>query len=165
MIFVKSLSFPEGPVVMPDHSLLVVEMGPERGCVTHIAADGQIKRVIAKTGRPNGLAVDRNGVIWVAESHSRALLRLTMDGKSEVVATGCEGEPFLFPNDLCFASDGALYLTDSGIQHDDWARNWKDRDDYFNARVDGRVYRVEPNSGDVTKLASGVRFSNGIAFG
>jgi gluconolactonase len=38
-----------------------------------------------------------------------------MDGATRIVATGCQGEPFLFPNDLCFGPDGALYVTDSGV--------------------------------------------------
>src|SRR5690348_1713124 len=102
MIFADGLSAPEGPVALPDGSWLVVECGGDRGCVTHISADGKTKRVIKKTGRPNGLAVDAKGFIWVAESKLPSLLRLTMEGKSEVVAATCDAEPFLFPNDLCF---------------------------------------------------------------
>jgi gluconolactonase len=68
VIFTTGLSAPEGPVALPDGTWLIVEGGAERGCVTHISANGQIKRVIKKTGRPNGLAVDSQGVIWVAES-------------------------------------------------------------------------------------------------
>ena len=84
MAFSIGLSNPEGPVALPDGTWLIVEGGAERGCVTHISADGQTKRVIKKTGRPNGLAVDSKGVIWVAESKTPSLVRLTMDGKAEV---------------------------------------------------------------------------------
>ena len=56
-------------------------------------------------------------------------------------------------------------MTDSGIRHEDWARGWKIRDDYMDAPIYGRVYRVEPNSREVRKLDSGIRFTNGIAFG
>ncbi len=165
MIFAKDLSFPEGPVSMPDRSWLVVEMGPARGCVTQIGMDGQTKRVIAKTGRPNGLAVDREGIIWVAESHTKSLLRLTMDGQAEIFATECDGEPFLFPNDLCFGPDGALYMTDSGIRFEDWVPGGKLREDYLDAPLDGRVFRIDIKTKKVTKLDSGIRFTNGIAFG
>jgi gluconolactonase len=63
--FATDLKFPEGPVVLSDGSFLVVEGG--RGCVTQISPDGQSKRIIAVTGEPNGLAVDKRGTVWVAD--------------------------------------------------------------------------------------------------
>jgi sugar lactone lactonase YvrE len=109
MIMAGDLGAPEGPVALPDGAWLIVEAAAERGCVTRLSADGR-RSVIKQTGRPNGLAVDAAGVIWVAESKTPSLLRLTMDGKCDVVAQACDGEPFLFPNDLCFGPDGGLYL-------------------------------------------------------
>lgn len=165
MIFATGLSAPEGPVALPDGSWLVVESGSDRGCVTHISPDGQQKRIIKKTGRPNGLAVDSHGVIWVAESKAPSLVRLTMDGKADIVATDCDGEPFLFPNDLGFGRDGYLYLTDSGVLIDNFAPNNQIRSDYMDVQYDGRVYRIDVSTGRVTKLDSGLKFTNGIAFG
>jgi gluconolactonase len=165
MIFATGLSAPEGPVALPDGTWLIVEGGADRGCVTSISADGRTRRVIAKTGRPNGLAVDVEGVIWVAESKAPSLLRLTMEGKSEVVATGCDGENFLFPNDLCFGPDGALYMTDSGVMIDDFAPGNQIRPDYMSVKYDGRVYRIDVRTGRATKLDSGIKFTNGIAVG
>jgi gluconolactonase len=165
MIFASDLEAPEGPVVLPDGSWVIVESGAKRGSVTHISADGRTKRVVRDTGRPNGLAVDAAGAIWVAESKTPSLLRLTLDGHVDVVATECDGEPFLFPNDLCFGPDGALYLTDSGIRTGDFAPGDKIRPDYRELRYDGRVYRVDPLSGKTSKLDTGILFTNGIAFG
>ena len=165
MIFATGLSNPEGPVALLDGSWLIVEGGAERGCVTHISADGRTKHVIQKTGRPNGLAVDEEGVIWVAESKMPSLVRLTMQGKSEVVATECDGEKFLFPNDLCVGPDGALYLTESGVFIDDFAPNNQIRPDYMSVNYDGRVYRIDVDTGKVKKLDTGIKFTNGIAFG
>jgi len=68
MIFVSDLGNPEAPVLLSDGSLILVEMHPDRGCITHISADGKERRDIAKTGRPNGLALDKEGALWVAES-------------------------------------------------------------------------------------------------
>lgn len=163
MIFTDDLSRPEGPALLPDRSWLCVEMGPERGCVTHISADGGTKRVVARTGRPNGLAVDREGVLWVAESiNPPSLLRMTMDGQFEVFMTECAGEPFLFPNDLCFGPDGALYMTDTGIPFPEWAQR---RAEYRTVPTDGRVYRIDLASRRATLLDRGLRFPNGIVFG
>jgi len=163
--FSIGLSNPEGPVALPDGTWLIVEGGAERGCVTHISADGQTKRIIKKTGRPNGLAIDSKGVIWVAESKTPSLVRLTMDGKAEVVATECDGEAFLFPNDLCFGPDGALYLTDSGVFIDNFVIHGQIRPDYKDITYDGRVYRIDVGTGKVKKLDTGIKFTNGIAFG
>ena len=166
MLFTSGLSVPEGPVLLSDGSFLCVEMGPDRGCVAHISADGQSRRIIAKTGRPNGLAVDKEGIIWVAESMTPlpCLIRMTMDGETEVFLTECDGEPFLFPNDLAFGPDGALYMTDSGITFEDFAPGGKIRPDWETVPVDGRVYKIDVQTKEITKLDSGIRFTNGIAF-
>jgi len=165
MIFISEVSEPEGPVLLKDNSWLIVEMGPDRGCVTRISADGKTKEIIAKTGRPNGLAVDSDENIWVAESESPSLLRLSMDGKKEVFLTECNGEKFLFPNDLVFGPDGKLYLTDSGILFSDLVQDGKIRPDYMEAPMDGRVYCIDSKTGAIEKIDSGIRFTNGIVFG
>jgi gluconolactonase len=165
MIFAENLGVPEGPVVLDDGRWLVVEMAPERGCVTLLDQDGRMGRVIARTGRPNGLAVDSDGTIWVAESREPSLIRLDMDGRSEVVLTTCDGEPFLFPNDLCFGPDGNLYMTDSGLLFEDFAPGGEISKDFMDLEIDGRVYQIDPDTSEIKKIDSGIRFTNGIAFG
>ncbi len=165
MVFAADLLDPEGPVAMPDGSWLFVEGAAERGCVTHASADGGSRRIVKKTGRPNGLTVDAEEAIWVAESKTPSLLRLTLAGEAQVIATDCDGEPFLFPNDLCFGPDGAIYLTDSGVFIDSFAPSGKIRSDYMSVEYDGRVYRVDPHTGVVSLIDRGICFTNGIAFG
>ena len=81
-----------------------------------VSADGKTKRVVAHTGRPNGLALDVDGNLWVAESKLPALLKLTMGGQATTISKGKPDLLFLWPNDLCFGPDGAIYMTDSGVQ-------------------------------------------------
>lgn len=164
MLFARGLKNPEGPVALPDGTWLVVEGGADRGCITWLSSDGRQKRIVAKTGRPNGLAVDHAGRIWAAESQTPSLLRVTLEGHVETVAVGCDGESFLFPNDLCFGPDGAIYMTDSGVQISQFAPNNIVRADFENVHYDGRVYRIDPANGKVTKIDSGIKFANGIAF-
>jgi gluconolactonase len=52
VIFATDLGDPEDPVALPDGTWLVVEGTAERGCVTHISADGKTKRAIKKPGFP-----------------------------------------------------------------------------------------------------------------
>jgi gluconolactonase len=165
-IFTKGLSVPEGPVALPDGSWLVVEGGAGRGCVTQITPDGSSNRIVARTGEPNGLAVDKDGFIWVAELRNPpSLLRVSLDGKIEIIATEFEGEPFLFPNDLCFGPEGALYLTDSGFLTEDFAPGGKIRPDYMDLKMDGSLYRIDRKDFSIEKLDGNIECTNGLAFG
>ena len=174
-IFASGLGFPEAPVLLPDGNFLFTEMSPDTGCVTWISKDGQSRRRVAHTGRPNGLAQDADGCIWVAETAQKALVKLTLDGKTEAFAKAGKGQPFLFLNDLAFAPNGDLYLTDSGIEVEEFAPGGALNPDWENLKYDGRVYRVDVKSakvksaamksGEVETIDQGIRFTNGIAFG
>lgn len=164
-IFVDELEFPEAPVLLPDGSFLFVEMGPDRGWVIKVSRDGKNRRVVAKTGRPNGLAMDRDQNIWVAETNQQALLRLNLHGDYMQFATDCDGKEFLFLNDLAIAPNGDIYLTDSGIAMEEFAPGGELHPDCKNLDYDGRVYRIDPVNCDVELVDDGYWFTNGIAFG
>ncbi len=164
-IFADQLGFPEAPVLLPDGGFLFVEMDPAKGCITRFSPDGKSRSMVARTGRPNGLARDRDLNIWVAETAMRALLKLGLDGKFEVFANSCGGERFLFLNDLALAPNGDIYLTDSGIAIAEIAPGGQLNPDYRNLRYDGRVFRIDRKTRAVECVDRGLLFSNGIAFG
>ena len=164
-VFADGLEFPEAPVELPDGGWLVVEMSPQRGWITRLSADGGSRTHIARTGRPNGLARDRSGTIWVAETQQRALLRMSLDGSYTVFADRCGDERFLFLNDLAFAPNGDLYLTDSGITLDEVAPNGELHPDWRTLGYDGQVYRIDVRTGAVERLDRGLQFTNGVAWG
>lgn len=164
-MFASELGSPEAPLFLPDGSLLCVEMSPDKGCVTHLSADGKTRRQLPRTGRPNGLALDRAGFIWVAETAMRAVLRMTLEGEREVVASECRGEPFLFLNDLTFGPNGDLFVTDSGILFDELVSGGAPVPNYRKLKYDGRAYRIDPRTRQIEIIDRGFQFANGVAFG
>lgn len=163
-IFVDDLKNPEGPVLLPDGSLCLVEMHLSRGWILWLSADGVQRRVVARTGRPNGMTLAADGTLWVAESlDPPSLLHVTLDGTVEVVATSAGGKDFLFPNDLRFGPDGMLYMTDSGVLIQNWQK--VPPDERQATQTEGRLYRIDPATGEGEIIGDGYEFTNGIAFG
>ena len=165
-VFAEGIGAPEGPVSLPGGEMYVVEMTSATLCVTRLDRDGA-RHVVTRTGgRPNGLAVDGDGMIWIAEAGLRALIRITPDGRELLRLEASEdGERFLFPNDLAFGPDGHLYMTDSGMAVDDFLDGQSFVDGYLDLDWDGRVYEIDPKAGRVLRvLDRGIRFTNGIAF-
>jgi gluconolactonase len=165
-IAIAGVEEPEGPVCLEDGSFYIVEMSRGRHCVTHVAADGTPRDVVATAGRPNGLALDGDGNIWIAEASEGALLCVSPAGRLlQKVAGDAEGR-FLWPNDIAFAGNGLLYLTDSGILDVDFIDGLDIRADFATAPYDGRVYEIDPRAGTVLRILDrGIRFTNGLAFG
>ena len=165
-ILSDDVALPEGPLLLPDGTWMVTELDPRRGTVSRLGPGG--REAIAETGRPNGLARTADGSIWVAESLRPSLVRIDLDGAKEAVLTGVEGEPLLWPNDLCIGPDGALYVTDSGLLVGDLLTDIPANEvslEWESLPIDGKIVRFDPASGEATILDRGYRFTNGIAFG
>lgn len=163
----SAVSLPEGPLLMADGAWVVVELDPRRGTVSRIGEDGG-REPLATTGRPNGLARTADGCLWVAESLHPAIVRIDPGGELARVLSEVEGEPLLWPNDLCVGPDGALYVTDSGLRVEELLSDVvanQVRPDWQDLTLDGRVVRFDPASGEATFLDRGFQFTNGIAFG
>ena len=59
-------------------------------------------RTHREDGPPERPGADRDGGVWVAESLEPAILRLELSGEFTRELEAVEGEPLLWPNDLCF---------------------------------------------------------------
>jgi len=166
-IFAKGIGAPEGPISLTDGSMYVTEMSHSTLMVTKLSPKGE-RHVIKRTGgRPNGLAVDGEGLIWIAEAGQRALVCIDPDGRE---LKRLEGDSkhgrFFFPNDLAFGPDGHLYMTDSGMALTDFLDGQNFVENFMNLKWDGRVYQIDPRRMKVERLIdSKIRFTNGIAFG
>src|SRR2546423_15254751 len=62
----SGLRFPEGPVWMPDGSVLCVEL--LGGTVVRVQSDGKKSVVSENGGSPNGLAIGPDGAVYVCNS-------------------------------------------------------------------------------------------------
>ncbi len=169
-VFATGLGAPETPRLHPESGWLCVEMAPPRAGITHVSQDGKGLCQIAPAGCPNGLCIDKYNMIWVADTVPPALLRVDMSGGVETVLTsgdtpsGVSGE-FLLPNDLCFSSNGLLYMTDSGITMADWVVDGAPRPDWESAPFDGKLWEIDTDEKTARAIDTGLRFANGIAFG
>jgi gluconolactonase len=166
VIAVAGVEEPEGPVCLDDGSFYIVEMSRGRHCVTHVGADGAKRDIVATAGRPNGLAIDGDGHIWIAEATEGALICVSADGRELQKIAGDADGRFLWPNDIALAESGLLYMTDSGILDSDFIDGLDIRADFATAPYDGRVYEIDTHTGKVLRILDrGIRFTNGIAFG
>ena len=62
----SGLRFPEGPVVMADGSVIVVEI--QSGDITRVLPDGKKQRVAHVGGGPNGAAIGPDGALYICNN-------------------------------------------------------------------------------------------------
>jgi len=106
-------SFLEGPVFDREGNLYVVDLA--FGRIFRITREKQFEVAAEYDGEPNGLAIHRDGRIFVAD-HKLGIL--TLDPKSGAVKpfiTRYHQQGFKGVNDLIFDSKGNLYFTDQGV--------------------------------------------------
>jgi len=154
----SGLQFPEGPVAMPDGSVVLVEIA--RRTLTRVWPDGR-KDVIAELGGgPNGAAIGPDGKCYVcnnggfvfgreadglvrpirrADDYSGGRIeRVDLDsGKVEVLYTECDGVTLKGPNDIVFDDKGGFWFTDLGKIYG----RQMDRGAVYYARADGSRIR------------------------
>lgn len=165
-IFASGIGAPEGPISLADGGMYVTEMSAATLCITRLDPHGQRTVVTRTGGRPNGLAVDGDGMIWIAEAGQRAVVCITPDGREvRRLDHTQDGERFLFPNDLAFGPNGLLYVTDSGMAVEDFLNGQEFYEGYRDFAWDGRVYEIDPRANKVLRVIDrGILFANGIAF-
>ena len=164
--FAIGVGAPEGPVCLPDGSMYVTEMSAATLQVTRLFPDGGRKLIKRTGGRPNGLAVDGDGNLWIAEAGLHAVLCIDVQGR-ELLRIDNDGEqPLRLPNDLCFGKNGLLYVTDSGMTAENFLDGQNFAENYRKLPWDGRVYELDPVKGKVLRILDrSILFTNGIAFG
>ncbi len=132
-ILAENLQFPEGPIAMPDGSVILVEI--KRGTLTRVW-NGRSEVIAHLGGGPNGAAFGPDGAIYVCNNggfawHEVSGLSIPGDaapdyvtgriervdlatGKFERVFESVNSNRLSGPNDLVFDKSGAFWFTDLG---------------------------------------------------
>lgn len=168
----SGLRFPEGPIAMPDGSVILVEMfGPR---ITRVQPDGTKETIADIEGGPNGAAIGPDGALYLCNNGGvftpvdlgELLLPGPYDpdryiggriqrvdlatGEVTDLYTHCDGHPLRAPNDLVFDAHGGFWFTDHGIRNEH-ART-ADFTGIYYAKADGshiseQVFPVEGPNG------------------
>jgi gluconolactonase len=152
-VITTGLQFPEGPIAMPDGSVVLVEIA--RGTLSRVHPDGEIEVIAELGGGPNGAALGPDGLCYVCnnggvEWHDLNGMLLPGDaavdysggriekvdletGNSEVLYVECDKRNLKAPNDIVFDANGGFWFTDTGKSYG----RTMDRSAVFYAAADG----------------------------
>jgi gluconolactonase len=147
-------SFLEGPSFDREGNLYVVDI--PFGRIFRISPRLDWSLVAEYEGWPNGMAIHRDGSIWITD-YRRGLMTLDpRTGEVKPLRTHRNSESFKGVNDLTFDMQGTCYFTDQGQTglHD----------------PSGRVYRFSPSAlgdgrgeGRLDVVVAGIPSPNGVA--
>ena len=165
----SGLKFPEGPIAMPDGSVVLVEIA--RGTLTRVAPDGLVEVIADLGGGPNGAAIGPDGHCYVCNSGgfdwyeedgvllsseqapdytSGRIERVNLEsGAAEVLYDACNGHALKAPNDIVFDAEGGFWFTDFGQTRK------RERDL-------GGVYYAKPDGSSIKEAIYPVETPNGI---
>lgn len=155
-IIATGLAFPEGPIVMPDGSIILTEIA--RGQITRIAPGGGKSKLADTGGGPNGLALGGDGWLYccnnggfnwnesggyltphgIADDYSGGRIeRINIaTGAVEILyKSGDFGCILRGPNDIVFDAHGGFWFTDHGKV--DYAKRAHDIVGVFYGKADG----------------------------
>jgi gluconolactonase len=165
-ILATGLGFPEGPVAMPDGSVVLTEIRNNR--CAKVAPDGTVSLFSAAGGGPNGLAIGPDGAFYLCNNGgSRYVEGSSMGqgphpdykfgsiqridpktGDATLLYNEVGGNKLSAPNDLVFDVHGGFYFTDLGKR-------------YARHRDHGGLYYALPDGSKVQEIAYPILSPNG----
>jgi gluconolactonase len=145
--------FTEGPVWFAEERFLLFSDIPENR-ILKLTPSGRVETLREPSGNSNGLTRDKEGRLIACEQGNRRITRTERDGSITVLADGFRGRRLNSPNDAVVKSDGSIYFTDPpyGIKAESQEQP-----------IQG-VYRLSPDGGELTVVATDFKRPNGLAF-
>ena len=155
----EGLGHPEGPDVLPDGRIVMVET--YTGKIVAWSAERGLHDYALCGGGPNACTVGSDGAVYITQNGGTAgawkadvmgvpsIQKAWPDGSVEEVAREVDGITLQAPNDLTFGPDGRLYFTDPA--------------DYQpNDRRPGRVFALNPDGSGELLEELPAAYPNGI---
>jgi gluconolactonase len=149
----ENLKFPEGPAWDGEGSFFVSNCYGD--WITRITDEKADTFIVRPTdpydfGKTNGLTFDKNGDLFACDYGNGSIIKFAKDGKCTAVIEGYDGKKFNRPNDLAFSPAGTLFFTDPN--------------EYDPGNRDGRIFKLNVETGEIELLHENLAFPNGIAF-
>jgi gluconolactonase len=150
----------EGPAYFAAGRYLVWSDIPNDRMMRWDETDGSVSVFRQPAMNTNGHTVDREGRLVSCEHRGRCVSRTDFDGRRVVLADRFEGKRFNSPNDLVVKSDGTIWFTDPSYGIDSEYEG-----DAAPSEIGAsHVYRLDPQTGSLTAVATDFVKPNGLAF-
>ncbi|MEM7614134.1 MAG: SMP-30/gluconolactonase/LRE family protein, partial [Pseudomonadota bacterium] len=150
----------EGPVYFPAAKHLLWSDIPNDRVLKYDETSGHVSTFSTPCGYHNGHTMDREGRLVSCEHQGRRVSRIEHDGSVTTLAAAYDGKRLNSPNDVVVKSDGSIWFTDPTYGIDSEYEG-----DRAESEIGGsHVYRIDPQSGAVTAVATDFEKPNGLAF-
>ncbi len=149
----EGFNFIEGPVWIEGIGLVFSDI-PEN-TIFLFSVDSAVSEYLNPSGNSNGLALDSQGRLLLAQHGPRQIARLETNGTITPLATHYDGLRLNSPNDLAVKSNGSVFFTDPPYGLND--QGGTSELGYYG------IYRLSPG-GEVQLLDNSLARPNGICF-